>query len=148
MTSGSSTGGTSDSGVDAMSPLAASCKLINAFQGGDLYKASWSTIHGESSLDVVLRWGPTKPDFALSFEGVHFLRIDRFSQGELPFVDRIAAEPVVPGSGSRPRGWPSEALPMDLSCPLIWVRTMPFALEVIATAVTVLREDLPGTEND
>ena len=100
---------------------------------------SMSVIEEVDALEIGFRWGPGKSDITLSLRRIYYFALGKTAVESTHYVDRITATPL-----STDRPWPA-GVPVGMyrtpGLPdLLWIRTEPLHLEVVAATVTVLEE--------
>lgn len=101
---------------------------------------------GSDTLEIRLRWGPSKPDMTLSLQSVFYLSFGREPFTLVPgawdpILDRITATTLMPSDDPWPPRVPLEIARTPELPPLLWVRAEgPTQLDVVAAIATVSEE--------
>ncbi|MWA02746.1 hypothetical protein F8568_020680 [Actinomadura sp. LD22] len=117
-------------------------KVALACEGYGIERLSVSQTEESCTVDLLLRWGPGKPDVVLSFTDVYYLEVGRPpGSGAIPLME-LAATVLEPGDDPWPAGLSIDLVRSSSLPPLLWFRAGGIIQMNIVSAIATAYQEI------
>lgn len=124
-----------------MNDLEKACRVIESCEGYSINSLTMAVVEDGDVLDMSLRWGPERPDVAISLQGVTYFEMGRDVGVPAGPLCELQASVLLPVDAAWPEGIHFDRVRKWIDRPLIWIRAVgPVQLSVLAFTAVVLKE--------